>query len=464
MYCLWNGEYGEHDLSHIPGLDGVLKTQAETYQKYIGMVVGDFTCLGVEYDWGKRDQRWKIKCNICGKESYQYHTQDWRRGKGRRLTCACRAEEKKRKEQEEKTERRQKIEKNKNDKIGMEYNGWKVVEYNGYEQCKLRCVNCGIEKRAKISKLLNNEILPCSHRKPNDYSGEEWIGKKEGHLTVIGRSGSSFLTKCDCGRERVVRPTDLFWRKTVRACGQDGCEFSTALQIQSNKKKKDGFAYEKTVEKYLKSLGYDARKTQNMSDYGVDIIVYENDGSKTAIQCKMEKAPSGVSAVQEVYAGGRFYGCTHFCVFCESGFSNPAINMANVLGVYLCEGIYNPPNDWNGCAMEMLPVHNRKGIHQKLYEINGEKHTLADWCAIYKISQTTVYKRMKSGITLETALGLPTSNAKQYTAFGLTGSLNDFARLFDITSPAVSYRMRMKGMTLEEALTAEKTWNKKKNT
>lgn len=98
MYCLFNGEYGEHDLSFIPGLEkpgGILQEQEKQYQRYKGMVVGDFVCLDVEYDWGKRDQRWKIKCNLCGKESYQYHTNDWRRGKGRSLFCECRKQKKK---------------------------------------------------------------------------------------------------------------------------------------------------------------------------------------------------------------------------------------------------------------------------------------------------------------------------------------------------------------------------------
>ena len=73
MYCLYNGEYGEHDLSFIPGLDSILKNQEVQYGSKVGLVVGDFTCIGIEYDWGRRDQRWKIKCNVCGKESYTYH-------------------------------------------------------------------------------------------------------------------------------------------------------------------------------------------------------------------------------------------------------------------------------------------------------------------------------------------------------------------------------------------------------
>lgn len=90
MHCLWNGEYGDYDLSFAPALETTLKIQEEQYKQYVGCEVGDFTCLKVEYDWGRRDQRWTIKCKLCGEVSFQYHTKDWRRGKGRKTTCHCR--------------------------------------------------------------------------------------------------------------------------------------------------------------------------------------------------------------------------------------------------------------------------------------------------------------------------------------------------------------------------------------
>ena len=76
MWCLWNGEYGEHDLSYVPCIETAIKNQEEQYKNYIGAVVGDFTCINVEYDWGNRGQRWTLKCNLCGRESYKKNAKD----------------------------------------------------------------------------------------------------------------------------------------------------------------------------------------------------------------------------------------------------------------------------------------------------------------------------------------------------------------------------------------------------
>ena len=464
MYCLWNGEYGEHDLSYVSGLDSIIENQKNTYGKYVGVVVGDFTCLEVEYDWGKRDQRWKIKCNICGEESYQYHTKDWRRGKGGKLTCDCRKITAHKQKVEENNERlRQRNEKIER-VVGKEFFGWKVIDYTGFKNCTVQCTTCGkVRKMQPINQVEENLLFPCNHVVPNDYSDDEWIGKRVGHLTTVEKKGPSFVAVCDCGRKRVVRGTDLFRTGIVRTCGKNGCKYSTEMQIVANERKSNGFKFEEDMELYLQSIGYDAKKTKKVGDYGVDIIINESNGEKTAIQCKTDKGQAGVSSVQEVYAGGRFYGCVNFCVICKSGFSNAAINMANVLGVYLCDGEYNPPKNKEDYCKELLPTYRGK-CHRKLYEICGEKHTVEDWCAIYDIPDYVVSKRIEDGLTLETALALPYNKRGNYKAFGLTGTIDAFAKLFNITAPAVSYRMKVKGMTLEEALTAEKTWNKKKNT
>ena len=109
MYCLWNGEYGEHDLSHINGLNAIIGNQKKIYPKYIGIEVGDFICVGVEYDWGKRDQRWKVRCKLCGEETYKYHTHDWKRGHGSKTECHCRKDKKKQEADERKNARLKEI-------------------------------------------------------------------------------------------------------------------------------------------------------------------------------------------------------------------------------------------------------------------------------------------------------------------------------------------------------------------
>ena len=415
MYCLWNGEYGEHDVRDFS--EKHLQYMDECHKKWVGHVVGDFTCIKVEYDWGRRDQRWTIKCNRCGRESYQYHTADWRRGKGRSLLCICRKEQIQAEERLKEQIRKAKAEERKR-----------------------------IKEASKIEKSKKEPFV-------SKYASDEWIGKRNGHLTAIGRDGSLFVCRCDCGHELSVRPTELFTRKTKKCCGEPDCQFSSIVHREAQKRKKTGHEYEKQVEQMLIERGYKAKRTRCYADFGVDITIENGDGSTTAVQCKKQDAPAGVEAVQQVYAGGRFYDCTRFAVVCDKGFSNPAIIMAKKLGVYLCDGDFNMPLDIGEYTKELLPVFHENHGNQKLYEINGEKKTKADWCAIYGKPQYKVDELLKRGCTLETALKTAEVSAYQkYSVRGVEGNLSEICRYFDVLAPTVTYRMKHMGMTLEEAI------------
>lgn len=413
MWCLWNGEYGEHDVQdfnkkHMQYMD-------ECHAKWVGHIVGDFTCIKVEYDWGKRDQRWTIKCNLCGAVSYRYHAKEWRRRTNAR--CGCRkAEAKERKEQE------------------------KNAKKERAEERKAKA------EAKKIEKLKKEPVV-------SKYASDEWIGKRNGHLTAIGRDGSLFICRCDCGNELTVRPVELFTRKTKKVCGEPDCQYSSVVHRIRQTHKKEGIAYEREIESMLIEKGYNAKATKGVGDFGVDIIITNADGSLTAVQCKKQEDPAGVDAVQEVYAGGRFYDCTKFAVICDQGFSNPAILMGKKLGVYLCDGDFDMPSDIEQYASSLLPVfHSNKGL-QKLYEIGGEKHTLADWAAIYGKPVRKVEKMIKVGCTVETALKTAKSYEYQrYSVRGVDGNLTEICKYFEVLPQTVSYRINHMGMTLEEAI------------
>lgn len=459
MWCLWNGEYGEHDLSYVPCIETAIKNQEQQYKNYIGAVVGDFTCINVEYDWGNRGQRWTLKCNLCGRESYKKNAKDWfKRAHGRSLLCECRKEIKQAKKEVKKESRQtlasQKISENQK-RVGEIYGEWKIIKSIGGTRCVIECTICGKRKSDKIrtQDVIDLKISPCNHKKSIDYSGDEWIGKRNGHLTVVGRNGKYFIAKCDCGNEITVKPTFMFTYGNRKDCGMPNCPYSTPLERESRERRKRGLSFEREVEQRLIEKGYNAVKTQDQADYGVDVIIQEPDGSKIAVQCKMQEAPAGVEAVQQVYAGGRFYDCTKFAVICEQGFSNPAITMARKLGVYLCDGEFDMPSDIEQYASSLLPVfHSNKG-RQKLYEIGGEKHTLADWAAIYGKPVRKVEKLIKDGCTAETALKIAKSYEYQrYSVRGVDGNLTEICKYFDVLAPTVKYRIDHMGMTLEEAI------------
>ena len=458
MYCLWNGEYGEHEV-FTQSVDGNLKTMEEAYKKNVGVVVGDFTCLKVEYDWGRRDQRWTIQCNRCGKISYQYHTSDWRRGKGRSVVCQCRKEEKEREKIEKKEKsamERKKISEIKKEHIGKIYGEWEVTDVISGKYCKIKCTVCGLtkgtSKKIPLEDLINGNIEPCNHKKPNDYSGEEWIGKRNGHLVTIGRDGGLFIVKCDCGQTTTARGVDLFTRKAKKSCGLVGCNFSTDFHKESIARRKAGEAYEKECLDMLISKGYDANATKFSGDYGVDIIITNSDGSLTAVQCKHQNDPVGVGAIQEVYAGGRFYDCTKFSVISTAEFSDNAINMARKLGVYLCNGEYSPPENLDQYANELIPVYKPIHFNAKLYEVNGELDTLANWCYRYGTTEYYVKKHMASGLSLENALLKKRREKETFTVGDFTGTLKEICNHYGVRDQTVRYRMKHMGLSLKEAI------------
>ena len=428
MWCLYNGEYSEHNIEEFyaskNGAEKNLQRMEKEYEKYPGTVIGDFTCIKVEYDWGRRDQRWTVRCNRCGREVYQYHVADWRRGKGRSLECKCRKEARQAEKEREEQERKARAEERK------------------------------AKAEAKKSEKLKKEPTPSK------YASDEWIGKRNGHLTAIGRDGSLFICRCDCGNELTVRPVELFTRKTKKVCGEPDCQYSSVVHRIRQAHKKEGIAYEREIENILIESGYNAKVTKGVGDFGVDIIITNEDGSLTAVQCKMQEAPAGVDAIQEVYAGGRFYDCTKFAVICEQGFSNPAIIMARKLGVYLCDGEFDFPSDIDAYAKELLPTFHGNEKNKKYYEINGEKKTLGDWCIEYDKPIRFVQQKMKDGVSLENALKMDSPPEKTIYRIGdLVGTLSDIGDYFGIYPQTLSYRMKTMGMTLEEAILATK--NKK---
>lgn len=465
MYCLFNGEYGDYDLS-IPNLEVCLDTMEQNYAKWPGTVVGDFECLKVEYDWGKRDQRWTVKCQLCGEISYRYHVQDWRRGKWQKIYCHCRKDAEKAEREKAKAEKVAQREANKKERIdnlaGKVFYGWKVTDdYDGSAKVPIVCVDCGRTRNVSAKEFESGSIVACNHKIPKDYSGDEWIGKKEGHLTTIGRDGMMFIAQCDCGEVIRVRPTDLFTSKRKRACASPNCPYCNQYEREARNKHKLGFGYERDTFRKLKAQGFHVERTQECGDFGVDMIIYNDDGTKIAVQAKRENHPLGVGAMQEVYAGGRFYDCEKFAVVSYSGFSKQGIKMARKLGIYCCEGDFKFPDDMNDYANNLLPVYHPNEKLQQLFEINGERKTLADWCALYGVNCVEVTdlikkKHVTPATALETVAEKVSDNSIQYEVRGYKGTKADVCNHFGINPITVNYRMKQKGMTLEEAIFSPK--------
>jgi len=99
-----------------------------------------------------------------------------------------------------------------------------------------------------------------------------------------------------------------------------------------------GEDFEKYVKDILKHNGFKKLcLTKKTGDYGIDILgVYHHQ--TYAIQCKKYRQPVGVSAIQQAYAGCKYYECDIPVVVTNSHFTSAAISMAEMNGVELWDG------------------------------------------------------------------------------------------------------------------------------
>lgn len=100
----------------------------------------------------------------------------------------------------------------------------------------------------------------------------------------------------------------------------------------------DGYEYEYQCAKMLKRKGFSkVRVTRASGDQGIDILA-SKEGKTYGIQCKYYSRPVGNKAVQEAFAGAKFYDCDVAAVLTNSTFTPSARSLAQKTGVILWEG------------------------------------------------------------------------------------------------------------------------------
>lgn len=95
------------------------------------------------------------------------------------------------------------------------------------------------------------------------------------------------------------------------------------------------FEFEQWISDILTILGYESTPTKKTGDYGIDVIA-QNDEETIGIQVKKYNRPVGISAVQEVIAGMKYYGCNKGYVMTSAkSFTKAAKNLAEANEVFL---------------------------------------------------------------------------------------------------------------------------------
>ena len=101
---------------------------------------------------------------------------------------------------------------------------------------------------------------------------------------------------------------------------------------------RDGYEFEEYMAGLLARNGFsNVSTTKKSGDYGVDILA-EKDGYRYAVQCKLYSQPVGLTAVQEVFAGKKYYNCHVAVVATNNTFTANAIELASKTGSVLWDG------------------------------------------------------------------------------------------------------------------------------
>lgn len=291
-----------------------------------------------------------------------------------------------------------------------------------------------------------------------NYDDPKYVGVRVGSLTALGRGeGKLFRFRCDCGTEIEQRPTDVFRVDVVKSCGRPDCKYHAYWLKHGNEKRLMGIAFEYECAAEMESLGYSTEITAETGDYGVDFFS-EVDGERVAFQCKKLKQPSLVKAVQEVYAGGRYYDCTKFVVVSPSGFSHSAEIMASKLGVQLERNLQNfrlKSLAENILETQKITTFSGRNL---VWEIDGVSKTADEWCREYGITRSAVVNRVKRrGMDLKTALTAPHyDRGNKIEIDGVVKSKKDWCREYGISPQLYDYRVKYSGLTPVEALTKQK--------
>lgn len=130
----------------------------------------------------------------------------------------------------------------------------------------------------------------------------------------------------------------------------------------------DGHEYEYQCAKMLRKRGFSRVKvTQGSADQGIDIIAYKN-GKKYGIQCKYYSSPVGNKAVQEAFAGAKYYKCDIAVVMTNNTFTKSAIELAGKTFVLLWDNNKIP---FSANAIQEFRITKIIGLFMCLFAILG---------------------------------------------------------------------------------------------
>lgn len=204
------------------------------YKARIGQTNGDYVITDITYI-GDGTKIVEETCSVCG----SVITRQMKNGRNKwsELQRFCPNEEMERKEerllirQEHKENERKEKAKSKGNallqEVGKTYGEFTIVSTDKSSKIIGKCNICGAEKHMDydcIKSGFRKDFICHKHRKQEEKYTNEYIGKKNNMLEIIGITrdekvrGKRLLCKCECGNICTVKPR--FWETSqVKSCG-----------------------------------------------------------------------------------------------------------------------------------------------------------------------------------------------------------------------------------------------------
>lgn len=224
-----------HELQEKYGLcEPNARKMLARYESRIGEKNGDYTITDITYV-GNATKIVEETCSHCGAVITREMVNG--RNKWSELQRFCPNEQEER--MKERHYIRQLFEKNEQiekmklrqlsliSEIGNVYGEFTIVSTDGISNLNARCNICGNEEIIKYNSIKNGtrkDFICHFHRRTVERFTEDFIGKKNNMLEVIGITHNAitgkkeFICKCDCGKTTTTKPT--WWEQgKIVSCG-----------------------------------------------------------------------------------------------------------------------------------------------------------------------------------------------------------------------------------------------------
>jgi Restriction endonuclease len=132
-------------------------------------------------------------------------------------------------------------------------------------------------------------------------------------------------------RQAGVKPPGTFW-DLLRLIQHSIPKGIPDSHIGKPLKQMSGSQFEAFLQWFFEQQGYVTSRLKKSHDRGGDLLL-KKTGEIIIVQAKRRQQHIGIKAIQEVYAAWGYYQATRALVITTSRFTQPALELANKLGV-----------------------------------------------------------------------------------------------------------------------------------